>query len=53
MAPSIAWTLSPVANERQDDWDQHVPHRGTAYNNSVSSETDLAPKEVCLVRLVR
>ena len=35
-----------IANERQDDWDLHIPHVEFAYNNSVSAATGLAPNEV-------
>ena len=38
--------LAMVVNERQDDWDLHLPHVEFAYNNSVSSATGLASNKV-------
>ena len=45
--------LAMVVNERQDDWDLHLPHVEFAYNNSVSTATGLAPNEVHMGRLPR
>ena len=50
---SMAQMLSLVVNERQDDWDEHLPHVQAAYNNAVSSATGLAPNEVHLGRFPR
>ena len=33
---TMAQMLAMVVNERQDDWDAHLPHVEIAYNNSVS-----------------
>ena len=35
--------LAMVVNERQDNWDAHLPHVEFACNNSVSAATGLAP----------
>ena len=43
---TVAQMLSMVVNERQDDWDKQLPHVESAYNNSVSAATGLAPNEV-------
>ena len=45
--------LAMVVNERQDDWDLHLPHVEFAYNNSASAATGLAPNEVHMGRLPR
>ena len=45
--------LAMVVNERQDDWDLHLPHIEFAYNNSVRAATGLAPDEVHMGRLSR
>ena len=42
-----------VVNERQNDWDLHLPHVEFAYNNSVSAATGLALNEVHMGRLSR
>ena len=42
-----------VVNERQDDWDAHLPRVALAYNNSVGAATALAPNEVHMNRLPR
>ena len=42
----MAQMLAIVVNERQDDWDLHLPHDEFAYNTSVSASTGLAPNEV-------
>ena len=42
----MAQMLAMAVNERQDDWDLHLPHVTFAYNNSVSAATGLAPNEV-------
>ena len=43
--------LAMVCNERLTDWDIHLPHVESAYNNSVSAATGLAPNEVHIGRL--
>ncbi|CAB1119198.1 unnamed protein product [Ectocarpus sp. CCAP 1310/34] len=48
---TMAQMLTMVVNERQDDWDIHLPHVAFAYNNSVSAATGLAPNEVCLTNI--
>ena len=50
---TMAQMLAMVVNERQDDWDIHLPHVESAYNNSVSEATGLAPNEVHMNRLPR
>ena len=45
--------LAMVVNERQDDWDLHLPHVEFTYNNSVGAATGLAPNEVYVGRLPR
>jgi hypothetical protein len=50
---TMAQMLAMVVNERQDDWDIHLPHVEFAYNNSVSAATGLAPNEVHMARLPR
>ena len=50
---TMAQMLAMVVNERQDDWDLHLPHIEFAYNNSVSAATGLAPNEVHMGRLPR
>ena len=50
---SMAQMLDMVVNERQDDWDLHLPHVEFAYNNSVSAATGLAPNEVHMGRIPR
>ena len=50
---TMAQMLSMVVNERQDDWDKQLPHVESAYNNSVSAATGLAPNEIHLGRLPR
>ena len=45
--------LAMVVNERQDDWDLHLPHVEFAYNNSISAATGLAPNEVHMGKLPR
>ena len=45
--------LAMVVNERQDDWDLHLPHVEFADNNSVSTAPGLAPNEVHMGRLPR
>ena len=50
---TIVQVLVMVVNERQDDWDLHLPHVEFAYNNSVSATTCLAPNEVHMDRLPR
>ena len=43
---TIAQMLAMVVNERQDNWDVHLPHVEFAYNNYVCAATGLAPNEV-------
>ena len=50
---TMAQMLAMVVNERQDDWDLHLPHVEFAYSNSVSAATGLAPNEVHMGRLLR
>ena len=50
---TIAQMLAMVVNERQDDWDLHLPHLEFAYNKSVSAATGIAPNEVHMGRLPR
>lgn len=50
---TMAQMLSMIVNDRQDDWDKRLPHVESAYNNSVSVATGLAPNEVHLGRLPR
>ena len=50
---TMAQMLAMVVNERQDDWDLHLPHVEFTYNNSVSAATGLAPNEVHMGRLPR
>ena len=50
---TMAQMLATVVNERQDDWDLHLPHVEFAYNNSVSAATGPAPNEVHMGRLPR
>ena len=48
---TIAQVLAMVVNERQDNWDVHLPHVEFAYNNSVSVATGLAPNQLRKNRL--
>ena len=50
---TMAQMLGMVVNERQDDWDAHLPHVEFAYNNTVSAATGLAPKGVHMNGLPR
>ena len=50
---TMAQMLAMVVNERQDDWDLHLPHVEFTCNNSVSAATGLAPNEVHMGRLPR
>ena len=45
--------LAMFVNERQDDWNVHLPHIELAYNKSVSAATGLVPNEVYINRLPR
>ena len=45
--------LAIVVNDRQDDWNSHLPHVEFAHNNSVSAATGLAPNEAHMGRLPR
>ena len=40
----MAKILAMVVNERQDDWDLHLPQ--DTYNNLVSAATGLAPNTI-------
>ena len=53
MNHTMAQMLEMIVNERQDDWDLHLPHVDFAYKNSVSAATGLAPNEVNMGRLAR
>lgn len=37
-----------IAQTRHDDWDEHLPHVESVYNNSVNSATGPAPNETHL-----
>ena len=50
---TMAQLLAMVVNERQDDWDLHLPHVEFAFINSVGAATGLAPNEVHMGRLPR
>ena len=50
---TMAQMLAMVVNERQDDWNLHLPHVEFAYKNSVSAATGLGPNEVHMGRLPR
>ena len=50
---TVANMLAMVVNERQDDWDVHLPHVEFAYNDSASTATGLAPNEGHMGRLQR
>ena len=50
---TMAQMLTVAVNERQTDWDLHLPHIEFAYNNSVNQATGLAPNEVHMGRLPR
>ena len=45
--------LAVVVNERQDNWDLHLPHVEFPYNDSVSAGTGLALDDVHMGRLPR
>ena len=45
---TMAQMLAMVDNERQDDWDIHLPHVEFAYNNSVSAATGFLPGMRCI-----
>ena len=53
MNHTTAQMLAMVVNQRQADWDLHLPHVEFACNNSVSGATGLAPNEVHMGRLPR
>lgn len=53
MKQSIAQMLLLVENERHDNWNKHVPHVESAYNNSVGSATGLAPDKIHVGRTLR
>ena len=46
----MAQMLAIVVNERQDNWDAHLPHVEFTHNNSVNAATGLAPNEVHMNR---
>ncbi|CAB1103815.1 unnamed protein product [Ectocarpus sp. CCAP 1310/34] len=50
---TVAQMLAMVVNERQDDWNIHLPHVAFAYNNSVSAATGLATHEVRLTNIAK
>ena len=50
---TMAQMLAMVVNERQDEWDLHLPHAEFACNNPVSAATGLASNEVHMGRLPR
>lgn len=45
--------LAESVNERQHDWDLHLPHVRFAYNNTVSAAAGLAPNQGHIGRLPR
>ena len=45
--------LAMIVNEREDEWDLHLPHVEFDYNNSISAATGLTPNEVHTARLPR
>ena len=49
----MAQMLAMVVNERQDDWDLHLPHVEFDCNDSVIAATGLAPDEGHMGRLSR
>ena len=50
---TMAQMLAVVVNERQDEWELHLPHVEFAYNSSVSAVTGLVPNEAHMGRLPR
>ena len=50
---TMAQMLATLVNERQEDWDLHLPHVEFAHNNSVSAATGLVPNDVHMGRLPR
>ncbi|CAB1111268.1 unnamed protein product [Ectocarpus sp. CCAP 1310/34] len=50
---TMAQMLAVVVNEQQNDWDIHLPHVESAYNNSVNQSTGLAPNEIHIGRIPR
>ena len=50
---TMALMLAMVGNELQNDWDLYLPHVESAYNNSASAATGLAPNEVHIGPLPR
>ena len=50
---TMSQMLAMVVNERQHDWDAHLPQVQFAYNNYVNAETGLTPNRVYMVRLPR
>ena len=49
----MAQMLALVVNERQEDWDLHLPHVELANTSSVNAATGLAPNKVHVGRLPR
>ena len=49
----MALMLAMVGGEQRTDWDIHLPHVESAYNNSVSAATGLVPNEVHMGGLPR
>ena len=52
---TMAQMLSMGSNERQDNWNELLPHVESSYNNSVNASTGLTPNEVhmgCLPHLL-
>lgn len=50
---AMAQMLSMEVNERQPDWDLHLPHVEFAYSNLVSAATGLAPNQEHTGRIPR
>ena len=50
---TIAQMLAMVVNELRNNWDEQLSHVKCAYNNSVSTATDLAPNEIHMGSLPR
>ena len=48
---TMALMLAMVGDEEQENWDLQLPHVESAYTNSVSAATGLAPNEVHMGRL--
>ena len=48
---TMSQMLAMVVNERQHNWDAHLPHVQFAYNKPVNAETGLTPNKVYMARL--